>query len=75
MSTTFNFSFCKQNVRMRSSSRTCACMHARLEGELDPPAQHAAERSQAKVPVTVTVLVGDSHDGQIDVCRLVAMVI
>ena len=47
--------FCKQNVRMRSSSRMCACMHARLEGALDPPVQHAPERSQAKVPVTVTV--------------------
>ena len=33
--------FCKQNVRMRSSSRTCACMHARLEGALDPPVQCA----------------------------------
>ena len=33
-------------------------MHARLEGALDPPGQHAPEWSEAKVPVTVTVVKG-----------------
>ena len=30
-----------------------ACMHAGLEGALDPPAQHAPERPREEVPVTV----------------------
>ena len=38
---------------LRSSSRMC--MHAGLEGTLDPPVQHAPDRSHTEVPVTVTV--------------------